>query len=311
MNMKALSRLLSDTRNLPLVAIFIASFGLRAVPVEIPGNAEIVQSKIARAQADLGKIQADIDEARQALRYVDEELKGSFDSDSRLMLVDKDKLPVGYEKIESKYWLDGRPLEPAFDDFIAEGEHQLRVEKVVQSKNQVFRVANTLAFKAGKSKTLTIEAPVLENIQPINAPDDSLIIEFKSSEIPNNKSGRSLLAVQDLQAPVTMRLAQEPWLIVNVVNKMAPGFRIIAQELFLDGKPLPTLELSLATGEGEVVFEGALLEGSHQLEAKLTYLSKNRVPSYIKGYKYQMRFHRNFTVKKGAITRIELVGEKK
>src|SRR5262245_54956856 len=128
---------------------------LLAVEVQVPSNADIVSGRIDHAQKELDRLKTELSASRRELSSIEQQLVGSFDSDTRLTLRERDTLPQGFELLDAKYTLDGRPLDSQFDDFISRGSHRLQVEKSYRFQDQMYRVQGSVDFTANDGRTTT------------------------------------------------------------------------------------------------------------------------------------------------------------
>lgn len=228
-----------------------------ADPLAIPPNRTIQLDRIQKLDQEIEALSQKIEAHKAELRVLKDSVTGNFETDARLMI--RDVNSGG----KAQYFLDNQEITfvTNFDSFLKEGTHRVRVEK--KYGDRLLSAETEVSVKPGKTTYVDVIF-------------DKTSIKYNIKLVPHTQVGRAILPVSDIPHLLPGSQVTETVLVVYATRELEPGFKLIGQELVLDGKRLKNTPVGTESLAGLILFEGITTPGQHILEANLRFEGKNK-----------------------------------
>lgn len=290
-------------RNYLVLTLLFLNYLQAADPLEIPTNRTIQLDRIQNLEQKLSTLDQKIATQRAELKLLKDSITGDFDTDARLIIKNLSEIGSGFEFQEAKYFLDNQEIalvtnedfqRPViFDSFVKEGKHAVRIEKkyVKDQKKHVLDGKTEVTLKPGSTTYLDVISYETR-------------MKYETKLVPNTANGRTILPVSDIPHLLPGSPLTETSLVIFASQELEPGFKLVGQEIVLDGKRLKNAIPGTEGKEGLLLSDGPAVAGRHKLEAKLRFEGVGK-PSFTIRYKSQ------FTTQPGFKTTLVLGNNKK
>jgi hypothetical protein len=297
--------------------------------MSLPSNREIFLDRIQNLEQRLSDLNQEVNTSRATLKLIKEQVTGNFDADARITISGHDEVGDSFALVESVYIIDGKEVAKlqqenakspiVYDDFLAEGSHELIVEKLYRGNSTVFPYFQNYTFRLkGRAnvetrvgQTAFVDVLSYQTGNFTDPAQDKLAIKFDVKLVPNNKSGRAILSVADIPEKGYNDGIVDPYLSVVVKDQMGSQFVLVGQKVFVDGQLVSNATPSLVTSEGQIIFQGPVAPGEHRVDATLNFQGDNKLFTYFKGYQFNLKFTKKVVVKPGFKTTVNLIGFQK
>lgn len=305
-------------RNSFMLVLLFLNYLQAADPLAIPNNRTIQLDRIQNLDQRLSALNQKIETQKAELKLLKDSISGDFDTDARLIIKNMNDIGSGFAFQEAKYFLDNQEIalittedsqKPViFDNFLKEGNHTVRIEKKYLPNNKIFTYMNDkkfvltgkteVALKPGNTTYLDVVSYETSQLK------DPLNMKYAIKLVPHTGNGRTILPVSDIPHLLPGSPVTETSLIIVSSRELEPGFKLLSQEIVLDGKRLKNAIPGTEGKTGLILFEGPVAPGKHKLEAILNF-EGNSKPSFSIKYKSE------FTTQPGFKTTLILTSNKK
>ncbi len=283
-------------------------------------NQSIFLGRIQNLEEQLTQLKEEISKSEIDLMQLKDQVSLSENTEARLIIHSKDKMGKQYILLESIYWLDGKEVArfaeetatvPVHNDLISEGKHQIEVEKLYQRKSQslspeqkTFRIKSSMIVTTILGKTAYVDVVA---VQKDKRSSEKLALRFDVKVLPNEKLENAPVSVLEMPLKKT-DAAQETSLTITVREGSNSSLTLEKQTIFIDKQKVPTINPTLVTGNGQIIFDKVMSPGEHTISSVLEYKVSGTLATLLKIKQMKLKFFDQISIKPGYKTTLYLKG---
>ena len=286
---------------------------------KIPSVENIFLNRIEKLRNDLQELEKEVEASERVLLDLKKEVI-STSRQPRLIISSAPELGSNYALVESEYYLDGKKIkvltkensqDVIYNQTVMPGKHDIKVEKIYRDENSVLGSAVTLRLKKSVSikavEGEVTEVGVISFSENLNKGKQKLAIRFSVKKMPASDADRiSSLINEALNKTETKDITARLAIVLPSIE--VPGLVLSASSVTVNEKPAITLDPTLVTYKGQVIYDSPVDLGSKKIKVAVSYKVSGQLAKLWKTTEIKLMFEEDFIAKAGYKTTFVLNG---